>query len=90
MTSADVHQARASGRPIKIAVLIGTLEVGGAELDIVRNFPRLNRDEFEVVVVCFQSRGLLRPSSKGRASGWWREGRALPSASREQCSSIRS
>ena len=44
-----------------MAVLIGTLEVGGAELDIVRNFPRLNRDEFDVVVVVFGPAGPLAP-----------------------------
>ena len=54
MPSAEPVQRRT-----KIAVVIGTLEAGGAEFDIVRNFPRLNRDEFEVVVVCFQSPGAL-------------------------------
>jgi glycosyltransferase involved in cell wall biosynthesis len=48
-------------RRTKIAVLVGALEVGGAELDIVRNFPRLNRDEFEVVVVTFGAPGALAP-----------------------------
>jgi glycosyltransferase involved in cell wall biosynthesis len=41
--------------------LVGALEVGGAELDIVRNFPRLNRDEFDVVVVSFGDKGTLGP-----------------------------
>lgn len=45
----------------KVAVLIGTLEVGGAELDIARNFPRLDRDEFDVVVVTFGEAGSLAP-----------------------------
>ena len=53
--------ASAPARRTKVAVLIGTLEVGGAELDIVRNFPRLNRDEFEVVVVTFGPAGPLAP-----------------------------
>jgi len=48
-------------RRVKVAVLIGTLEVGGAELDIVRNFPRLNRDDFEVVCVTFGPPGTLAP-----------------------------
>lgn len=48
-------------RRTKIAVLIGTLEVGGAERDIVRNFPLLSRDEFEVVVVLFGHPGALAP-----------------------------
>ena len=42
-------------------MLVGALEVGGAELDIVRNFPRLNRDEFDVVVVSFSTKGALGP-----------------------------
>ncbi len=42
-------------------MLVGALEVGGAELDIVRNFPRLNRDEFDVVVVSFGDKGTLGP-----------------------------
>lgn len=54
-------QTDTAPRRVKIAVLIGTLEVGGAELDIVRNFPRLNRDEFEVVVVAFSEAGELAP-----------------------------
>jgi len=52
---------KAGSRRIKVGVVIGTLEVGGAELDIVRNFPRLNRGEFEVVVICFGAPGVLAP-----------------------------
>jgi glycosyltransferase involved in cell wall biosynthesis len=48
-------------RRTKVAVLVGALEVGGAELDIVRNVPRLDRDEFEVVVVSFGEPGTLAP-----------------------------
>src|SRR5574340_864167 len=48
-------------RKIKVGVVIGTLEVGGAELDIVRNMPRLNLDEFEVGLLCFQAPGSLAP-----------------------------
>jgi glycosyltransferase involved in cell wall biosynthesis len=55
----------ASGGPtkhrVKVTVLVGALDVGGAELDILRNFPRLNREEFEVVVVSFGTRGPLGP-----------------------------
>jgi glycosyltransferase involved in cell wall biosynthesis len=47
------------GERTKVAVIIGVLEVGGAELDIVRNFPRLDRDEFEVVIVEFDYAGPL-------------------------------
>ena len=63
----------------KIAVLIGTLEVGGAELDIVRNFPRLNRDEFEVVVVCFDERGSA--GARARAAGDPGDGGGVPAGS---------
>lgn len=59
MTASTVPQNDLSKRRIKVAVLVGALEVGGAELDIVRNFPRLNRSEFEVVVVSFGTRGAL-------------------------------
>ena len=45
----------------KVAVIIGTLAVGGAELDIARNFPRLNREEFEVVVLAYEGAGVLAP-----------------------------
>ena len=62
-SEADIAPPMGAGitrRPrTKVAVLVGALEVGGAELDIVRNFPLLSRDEFEVVVVCFQSPGAL-------------------------------
>lgn len=57
--SKPVSPAELTKRRTKIAVVIGTLDVGGAELDIVGNFPRLSRDEFEVVVVCFQNPGPL-------------------------------
>ena len=46
---------------VKVTVLVGALDVGGAELDIVRNFPRLSREEFDVVVVSFGTRGPLGP-----------------------------
>ncbi|NTU71308.1 MAG: glycosyltransferase [Coriobacteriia bacterium] len=49
------------GERTKVAVLVGALEVGGAELDIARNFPRLNRNEFDVVVVSFGTAGALGP-----------------------------
>jgi glycosyltransferase involved in cell wall biosynthesis len=56
-----VSGERTQSARTKVAVLIGVLEVGGAELDIVRNFPRLNREEFDVVVVTFSSAGSLAP-----------------------------
>ena len=65
MTSPVEQTSGPDGEPakhrVKVAVLVGALDVGGAELDIVRNFPRLNREEFEVVVVSFGTRGPLGP-----------------------------
>jgi glycosyltransferase involved in cell wall biosynthesis len=37
-------------RPIKVLVLIPTLEIGGAEIDLVRNLPMLDRSRFAPVV----------------------------------------
>lgn len=55
------EESRSGGLPgrTKILVLIGALEVGGSERDIVRNFPLLDRDEFEVVVAEFNHAGPL-------------------------------
>lgn len=43
----------------KVAVLIGALEVGGAERDVARIFPRLDPDQFELVVLEFNHEGPL-------------------------------
>ncbi len=48
-------------QPTKVVVVIPGLEVGGAEQDILRNFPRVDRTAFNVVVVSFSSRGALGP-----------------------------
>lgn len=46
-------------RPTKVLVLIPTLEVGGAEMDLVRNLPRIDRSRFQIVVCAFLARGTL-------------------------------
>jgi glycosyltransferase involved in cell wall biosynthesis len=43
-------------------VVIGTLEVGGAEMDLVRNLPAINREKFEILVYTFTARGALAPA----------------------------
>jgi glycosyltransferase involved in cell wall biosynthesis len=53
--------ARESHAPVRVLVLIPTLEVGGAEQDLVRNLPRLDPARFEVVVWTFQTQGALAP-----------------------------
>jgi glycosyltransferase involved in cell wall biosynthesis len=47
----DARAAGRGNRPIKILVLIPSLEIGGAEMDLVRNLPNLDRSRF-VPVVC--------------------------------------
>lgn len=50
-----------ASQPTKVVVVIPGLEVGGAEQDILRNFPRVDRTAFSVVVVSFSGRGALGP-----------------------------
>ena len=46
-------------RRIKVLVIIPTLDVGGAEMDLVRNLPRLDRSRFAPVVCTLRGRGAL-------------------------------
>lgn len=48
--------------PIRVLILIPTLEVGGAEMDLVRNLPRLDPGRFKIVVCAFLARGPLARS----------------------------
>jgi glycosyltransferase involved in cell wall biosynthesis/GT2 family glycosyltransferase len=43
----------------KVLVIIPALDVGGAEMDLLRNLPRIDRDRFEIIVFTFLSRGAL-------------------------------
>jgi glycosyltransferase involved in cell wall biosynthesis len=49
----------ADQRPIRVLVLIPTLDIGGAEVDVARTLPRLDRRRFEVIVCAFMGRGTL-------------------------------
>jgi glycosyltransferase involved in cell wall biosynthesis len=49
----------AEQRRIKVLVIIPSLCVGGAETDLVRNLPLVDRSRFEIVVCTFVERGLL-------------------------------
>lgn len=51
--------AASRGRPVRILVLIPTLDVGGAEMDLVRTLPRIDRDRFQITVCTFLLRGEL-------------------------------
>src|SRR5262245_51378524 len=46
-------------RRTKVLVLIPTLDVGGAEMDVARNLPLIDRSRFEVVVCAFLALGPL-------------------------------
>jgi glycosyltransferase involved in cell wall biosynthesis len=59
LTKAGHSLARAVGRRIKVLVLIPSLEIGGAEMDLVRVLPRLDRDRFQMVVYVLEARGVL-------------------------------
>lgn len=48
-------------RATRILVLIPTLAVGGAEMDLVRILPRIDRRRFQVTVCTFVERGDLAP-----------------------------
>jgi O-antigen biosynthesis protein len=45
--------------PIKILILIPTLGIGGAEMDVLRNTPNLDRSRFRITICTFQARGDL-------------------------------
>lgn len=46
---------------IRILVVVGSLDIGGVEMDILRNFPRLDRERFDVRVYAFMAPGELAP-----------------------------
>jgi glycosyltransferase involved in cell wall biosynthesis len=54
-----IRKAAAPVRRTKLLVVIPTLNVGGAEVDLLRNLPGLDRSKFEIVVFTFLSRGAL-------------------------------
>jgi glycosyltransferase involved in cell wall biosynthesis len=49
----------AEQRPTRVLVLIPTLHAGGAEMDVARNLPRIDRTRFKIVVCAFLERGNL-------------------------------
>ncbi len=54
--------AKPKKQPIKVMVVIGSLDVGGAEMDIVRNFPALQASpDVEVVLALYTHKGTLYP-----------------------------
>ncbi|HZN30585.1 MAG TPA: glycosyltransferase [Xanthobacteraceae bacterium] len=55
--SAAMDRGAGSSSPIKVLILIPTLDIGGAEMDLVRNLPRIDRSRFKIVVWPFAWRG---------------------------------
>lgn len=56
---------RAGSRPTKVAVIIGALDVGGSESDLVRALPLLDPVEFDVTVLEFSHEGSLGERLQG-------------------------
>jgi glycosyltransferase involved in cell wall biosynthesis len=56
---AETRPAGHGDRPIKVLVLVPTLDIGGAEMDLVRNLPVLDRSRFAPVVCALLGRGTL-------------------------------
>lgn len=69
--SPDVSAARDTtgphhDRPIRVLILIPSLNVGGAEMDLVRTLPSIDRNRFQVTVCTFLERGELGPVLQGQ------------------------
>ena len=58
--------ARTPDRPIHVLILIPTLNVGGAEMDLLRTVPRIDRARFRVTVCTFLERGELSRLMQGQ------------------------
>jgi glycosyltransferase involved in cell wall biosynthesis len=58
-SSSRLHTAAADRRRMKVLVIVPSLCVGGAETDLARNLPFVDRTRFEIVVCTFLERGGL-------------------------------
>src|SRR3974390_145820 len=58
-SSSALHTAAADRRRMKVLVIVPSLCVGGAETDLARNLPFVDRTRFEIVVCTFLERGGL-------------------------------
>jgi glycosyltransferase involved in cell wall biosynthesis len=54
-----------ASHPFKVLVLIPSLDIGGAELDLVRTLPLIDRKRFEVSVLTFMRPGRLARTLEG-------------------------
>ena len=58
-TASIVRDSTATAPRTKLLVVIPTLDVGGAEVDLLRNLPCLGGSEFEIMVFTFLARGAM-------------------------------
>jgi len=58
-SQAEFSAGSGNDRPIKVLVLVPSLDVGGAEIDLVRNLPVLNRSRFAPIVSSLLEQGTL-------------------------------
>jgi glycosyltransferase involved in cell wall biosynthesis len=56
---AQLQENNGVGTRTKVMILIPALDVGGAETDLVRNLPLIERSQFELVVCAFLAQGNL-------------------------------
>jgi glycosyltransferase involved in cell wall biosynthesis len=56
---AIAEEEHSPGWPANVMVLIPALDIGGAEMDLVRNLPRIDRTRFKITVCAFLAHGPL-------------------------------
>jgi glycosyltransferase involved in cell wall biosynthesis len=65
MQNRNFHRSRAHERgndrasPVKVLIIIPSLDIGGAEMDLVRQLPRFDRDRFDITVLTLFRPGVL-------------------------------
>lgn len=55
----SIPEAAGRSRRPRILAVIGNLDVGGVEMDIIRNLPRIDRDRFDISVYVHDKPGVL-------------------------------
>jgi glycosyltransferase involved in cell wall biosynthesis len=58
-SQAKISAGSGNDRPIKVLVLVPSLDIGGAEIDLVRNLPILDRSRFAPIVSSLLDQGAL-------------------------------
>src|SRR5262245_4253916 len=58
-SQAKISDGSGNDRPIKVLVLVPSLDIGGAEIDLLRNLPVLDRNRFAPIVSALREQGTL-------------------------------